>query len=184
MVGNVTSPAASSRPPARSNMLSAVKGARLAAGNCGIRYKDRSDLLLMEFAAGTTVAGVFTKSLTAAAPVEACRASLKKGKARALVVNAGNSNAFTGKAGVASVKRVSAAACKLAGCKSTDFFMASTGVIGQKLPDEKITGALPGLFRALSEDAWEDAARAIMTTDTYSKMTTRSATISGTRVTL
>jgi len=164
--------------------LKPVAGVTLATGNCGIRYKGRDDVLVAALSEGTTVAGVFTKSLTASAPVLACREALKSGKARILIVNSGNSNAFTGKAGVASVKRVEDAACKMAGCAPSEFFMASTGVIGEILPDEKITNALPQLFSALSETSWEEAAKSIMTTDTYPKMATRTATIGGKSVTI
>jgi glutamate N-acetyltransferase/amino-acid N-acetyltransferase len=127
---------------------------------------------------------VFTRSLTASAPVLACREALKSGKARVLVVNSGNSNAFTGKAGVASVMRTQDAACEIFGCTASEFFMASTGVIGEILPDEKITAHLPQLFSALDEKSWQQAARTIMTTDTYPKMATRKTTIGDKQVTL
>jgi len=173
----VLSPLAPSSYP----ILSAVKGVRLAIANCGIKYKDRPDLLVAIFDQGTTVAGVFTNSLTASAPVLACRESLKSGAARVLLVNSGNSNAFTGKAGVASVETVAAICQKIFGCSSRDFYMASTGVIGVALPDEKITQALPALDFSAN---WMSAARAIMTTDTYPKLATRSAMIGGTKVTI
>jgi glutamate N-acetyltransferase / amino-acid N-acetyltransferase len=162
--------------------LTPIAGVELAAVNCGIRYKDRPDLLVARFAEGTTVAGVFTNSLTASAPVLACREALKSGSARVLVVNSGNSNAFTGKAGVAAVEQVADACKKAFGCAPAHFFMASTGVIGEKLPAEKITAALPGL--SFSDTMWNEAARAIMTTDTYPKMATRTAQIGGVTVTI
>ncbi len=168
--------------PSSTPVLPAIAGVKLAAGACGIRYKGRDDVLLVSLAEDTSVAGVFTASLTASAPVLACREALKGGSARVLIVNSGNSNAFTGKAGVASVKRVEEATCKIVGCKASDFFMASTGVIGEVLPDEKITAALSDLFSNLSETNWDTAARAIMTTDTYPKMTTRTATLGGVKV--
>jgi glutamate N-acetyltransferase/amino-acid N-acetyltransferase len=164
--------------------LPSIAGVRLAAAEAGIRYKNRTDLLVVELAEGTQVAGVLTKSLTASAPVDACRKALKSDKARVLVVNSGNSNAFTGKAGVVSVNRVAKSCGTLFGCKLSEFYMASTGVIGEKLPDEKITAALPSLSKKLSANNWEDAARAIMTTDTYPKMATRTAKIGGKTVTL
>lgn len=160
--------------------LPAIAGVSLRAGAAGVRYKDRTDLLMAVLDEGTTVAGVFTKSLTASAPVLACRDSLKDGTARALIVNSGNSNAFTGKAGVDSVTRVVTAVGAQLKCDARSIFMASTGVIGEKLPDEKITAALP----ALKEASWMDAARAIMTTDTYPKLATRTASIGGTTVTI
>ncbi|MDE3060463.1 MAG: bifunctional glutamate N-acetyltransferase/amino-acid acetyltransferase ArgJ [Pseudomonadota bacterium] len=162
--------------------LPPVAGVRLAVGQAGIRYKDRTDVLLAEFAEGTHVAGVFTRSLTASAPVLACRDSLKGGTARALAVNSGNANAFTGSVGVASVERVMETCAGLIGCDASEVFTASTGVIGERLPDDKITIALSGLKKNLAEDAWEQAARAIMTTDTYPKMATRTAKIGGVSV--
>ena len=162
--------------------LKPIAGVRLGAASCGVRYTGRTDLLVAELAEGTTVAGVFTTSLTASASVLACRESLKDGMARGLVVNSGNSNAFTGKAGVASVERIRSAASKLFACDVANIFTSSTGVIGEKLADEKITMALPNI--ALSEAAWDEAARAIMTTDTYPKMATATASISGVTVTI
>jgi len=164
--------------------LPPVAGVRLAAAKAGIRYKDRVDLLLVELAEGTSAAGVFTRSLTASAPVLACREALKSGQARVLVVNSGNSNAFTGSVGVSSVNRVVDKCCALFGCTATGVFTASTGVIGERLPDDKITSILQETAATLSDNAWEAAARAIMTTDTYPKMATRTASISGTRVTI
>lgn len=164
--------------------LPAIAGVKLAACEAGIRYQNRTDLLLVELSEDTMAAGVTTRSLTASAPVLACRASLKKGKARALIVNSGNSNAFTGKAGVDSVNRTLKACAKLLGCAAGDVYMASTGVIGEKLPDEKITNALPTLSRKLSPETWHMAARAIMTTDTYPKMATRRMKIGGKTVTI
>jgi len=170
--------------PASYPDLPPINGVTLATGSCGIRYKDRTDLLLVELAEGTNVAGVFTKSLTASAPVLACREALKSGKARAVVVNSGNSNAFTGSVGVASVERIMAMCAKELKCDASQIFTASTGVIGERLPDDKITSSLGALTAKLSPSAWADAARAIMTTDTYPKMATRSLTLAGKQVTI
>jgi len=164
--------------------LPAIAGVRLAVADAGIRYKDRTDVLLVELAEGTSAAGVFTRSLTASAPVLACREALASGKARALVVNSGNSNAFTGSVGIKSVAHVVDKACALFGCKASEVYTASTGVIGERLPDDKITGILGEMAKSLSENAWQQAARAIMTTDTYPKMATRTASIGGVTVTL
>ncbi len=164
--------------------LPPVPGVVVGGIGCGIRYKTRKDLFVATMSKGTTVAGVFTKSLTASAPVEWCRQSLVNGRARAIIVNSGNSNAFTGRRGVASVNRIVAAAGKLFGCSRKQVFVASTGVIGEPLPDEKIIEALPELRPQLGENAWEDAARAIMTTDTFPKAATRSARIGKTEVTI
>jgi glutamate N-acetyltransferase/amino-acid N-acetyltransferase len=164
--------------------LPPIAGVRLAAHNCGIRYVGRDDLMVAELAPGTTVAGVFTRSLTASAPVLWCREALAGGTARLVVVNSGNSNAFTGSAGVASVKRTVDAAARVAGCAANEVFIASTGTIGVPLPDEKITDALGTVAGKLSPDAWGAAAQAIMTTDTFPKVATRTATIGGVRVTI
>ena len=157
--------------------LAPLSGVRLVSLACGLRYKGRDDLMLAEMAPGTTVAGVFTRSLTASAPVLWCREALKGGSARFLVVNSGNSNAFTGRAGVASVKRTVDKAASVAGCKPTEVFIASTGTIGVPLDDGKITAVLAEGFSKLADDQWNQVARAIMTTDTYPKTATRSAKI-------
>ena len=157
--------------------LAPLAGVRLVSLACGLRYKGRDDLMLAELAPGTTVAGVFTRSLTASAPVLWCREALKGGSARLLVVNSGNSNAFTGSAGVASVKRTVEKAASVTGCKPSEVFVASTGTIGVPLDDSKITAVLADGVKQLTPDAWNHAARAIMTTDTYPKTATRSAKI-------
>ena len=131
----------------------------------------------MEVAANSTVAGVFTSNKCPGAPVDWCRASLKGGKARMVVVNAGNANVFTGKAGRDACAATAAAAAKLAGCQAKQVFVASTGVIGEVLPHEKLVEAMPALHEGLTEDGWEAAARGIMTTDTFPKAATRIAQI-------
>ena len=158
-----------------------VAGVLLATASAGIHRRGRPDLLLATLAPKTTAAGVFTRSLTASAPVAWCRRTLG-GKARALVVNAGNANAFTGRAGDDAVKRTTAAAAGLIGCRPSAVFVASTGVIGEPLPDGRITAALPALSANLDDAGWEGAARAIMTTDTYPKGATRTAVIGETEV--
>jgi glutamate N-acetyltransferase/amino-acid N-acetyltransferase len=167
-------------------VLAPIAGARLAVGDASIRYKGRPDVLYAEFAPGTTAAGVFTSNLCPGAPVDWCRAALKatRGQVRALVVNAGNANVFTGRAGRDSCTRTAASAAKLAGCGAKEVMLASTGVIGQTLPDDKITAILPALQAASAEDAWGDAARAIMTTDTFPKGATRTARIGRKTVTI
>ena len=170
--------------PDTPTLLSPIAGVRLAARACGVRYKGRTDVCLMVFDPGTTVAGVFTRSLTASAPVERCRKHLKGGKVRAILVNSGNANAFTGKVGTASVDRTVKAAAAQLGCKPTEVFVASTGVIGEPLPDERITAALCDLDGDLDADAWGAAAAAIMTTDTFAKLVTRTAAIDGVPVTI
>ena len=157
-------------------------GVRFAAVAAGLRYQGRDDVMVAEMAPGTTVAGVFTRSLTASAPVLWCRQALAGGTARLLVVNSGNSNAFTGKAGEASVRRTVAAAAKAAGCRPEEVFVASTGTIGVPLDDGKITAVLGPALGAVSADGWEPAAKAIMTTDTYPKLAEAEAVIGGVKV--
>ncbi len=159
--------------------LPPVAGVRMAACAAGLRYQGRTDLLMMEFAPGTTVAGAFTRNKCPGAPVDWCRTALKSGKARGLVVNAGNANVFTGKAGTMAARRTAEAAAALLDCRPREVFLASTGVIGQVLPDAKLAAALPGLHGQLGDDAWAGAAHAIMTTDTFAKAATRTATIGG-----
>ncbi len=170
--------------PAAFPAMPDVAGVRLAAGACGVRYRGRDDLVLVELAPGTAVAGVFTRSRTAAAPVLWCREAVLGGRARAVVVNSGNANAFTGAFGDAGVRRSVGEAARVVGAEPNEVFVASTGVIGEPLADEKIIGALSGLHARLSADAWEAAARAIMTTDTFPKGSTRRTTIDGETVTI
>ncbi len=162
--------------------LPPLAGVRLGAIAAGIRYKDRNDVVMAELASGTTVAGVFTSSKCPGAPIDWCREMLAGGKARAMVINAGNANVFTGRAGVETCKATAAAAAKLVGCPQKQIFLASTGVIGEVLPHDRLTAALPALHAGLSEDRWEEAARGIMTTDTFPKGVTRTALIGGKEV--
>jgi glutamate N-acetyltransferase/amino-acid N-acetyltransferase len=177
-------PSLSPLAPTEFPTLPPLAGVRLAALECGVRYKNRTDVCLIELAPGTAVAGVFTRSLTASAPVEICRKHLAGGKARAVIINSGNANAFTGKAGKAAAERTVKAVAAALGCRTREVFAASTGVIGEVLPDERITRRLPELTKALAADAWDDAARAIMTTDTFRKVATRQAEIEGVPVTI
>ena len=164
--------------------LPPVPGVRVATGMAEIRYRAREDVMAMAFPAGTTVAGVFTKNRCPGAPVEWSRAALKGGKARGLVVTSGNSNVFTGKAGRETCEKTAAAAAELLGCKPREVFLASTGVIGERLPTEKLVGALPAVFAAVAENGFGHAARAIMTTDTFPKGAVRTAKIGDTTVTI
>ncbi len=157
-------------------------GARFAVAEAGIRYKGRADVLLAEFAEGTTVAGVFTKNLCPGAPVTYCREILPGGLARGLVVNAGNANVFNGISGVRAVEATAAAAARALGTAPEQIFLASTGVIGEPLPAQKITGVMDALKRDLAADRLADAAAAIMTTDTFPKAATRTARLGGVTV--
>ena len=164
--------------------LPALEGVAFAVGETGIRYKNRPDVLLAILAPGTSVAGVLTTSKSRSAPVDWCAEKLKGGSARALVVNSGNANAFTGSAGVKTVTAVAKALAAQAKCKPQEIFQASTGVIGEPLNPAPIVDALPGLISGLKSDAWAEAARAIMTTDTFAKAATRKARLGGVTVTL
>ncbi len=164
--------------------LKPLAGVRLGATAAGIRYQGRTDLVLVELAPGSTAAGVFTRSKCPGAPVDWCRDALKSGRARALVVNAGNANVFTGRAGADAARASAEAAAKLVGCRPREVMLASTGVIGEVLPHARLTAALPGLHAGLREDAWTDAARGIMTTDTFPKAAMRRAQIGDAEVTI
>jgi glutamate N-acetyltransferase/amino-acid N-acetyltransferase len=164
--------------------LPAVAGVKLATAQAGIRYAGRTDVLLALFEAGTTVAGVFTKSKCPSAPVEWCRAHLKAGKARALVVNSGNANAFTGKSGRVATKLTADIAAKAAGCAVAEIFLASTGVIGEPLDASKFAPVMAGLSQRARPGDFAAAARAIMTTDTFPKLATATAKIGKTQVTI
>ena len=164
--------------------LPPLDGVRFATAEAGIRYKGRTDLMVAVMEEGTAAAGVLTQSKTASAPVLWCRKALKKGKARILVVNSGNANAFTGKKGVEAVEITSDFAAAAADCKPHEVYLASTGVIGEPMDAGKFAHLLDGLAKAAEADRFEAAARAILTTDTYPKLATRSALIGNTRVTL
>ncbi|MGE0234143.1 bifunctional glutamate N-acetyltransferase/amino-acid acetyltransferase ArgJ [Methylocystis sp.] len=161
-----------------------LEGVRFAVGAAGVRYAGRTDVMLALLDAGTTVAGVFTKSKCPSAPVDWCRDKLKGGKARALLVNSGNANAFTGKTGAQAVKFSAKLAAAATGAPERQIFLASTGVIGEPLDAHKFDGLLAKLVEEARPDGWQDAAGAIMTTDTYPKLSTRTATIGGVEVTI
>jgi len=124
-----------------------IAGIRLATAEAGIRYKNRTDVLLAVMDKGTAVAGVFTQSKCPSAPVEWCRAKLSRGRARALVVNSGNANAFTGKTGRQSTALTAQIAAKAVGCSPNEVFLASTGVIGEPLDASKFDGVLGRLAK-------------------------------------
>ena len=140
--------------------------------------------MLAELAPGSAIAGVFTRSLTAGAPVVWCRECLAGGKVRGIVVNSGNSNTFTGRAGKEVVEVTASTAARLLGCEPKQVFISSTGVIGEPPPADKIVAALPRIVPLLSADGWEPAARAILTTDTFPKGATAMAVIDGVEVRL
>ena len=177
-------PAVSPFAPATFPRLPPVPGVRFATAEAGIRYKNRTDLMVAAMDAGTTVAGVLTQSKTCSAPVLWCRKALEAGQARILVVNSGNANAFTGMKGRQAVEATVTAAAAAAGCAPHEVFVASTGVIGEPMDAGRFTHLLSGLAATAEPDAFEAAARAIMTTDSYPKLATRSVEIGGVPVTL
>jgi glutamate N-acetyltransferase/amino-acid N-acetyltransferase len=161
--------------PAAIAELPPIAGVRLATASAGIRYEGRTDVLLAVFDKGTAVAGVLTRSKCPSAPVEWCQARLGKGRARALVANAGNANAFTGAKGMAAVKRTAELAAEVVGCKAGEVFIASTGVIGEPLDAQTIGRVLRGAALSARPENWKAAARSIMTTDTFPKLATATA---------
>jgi glutamate N-acetyltransferase/amino-acid N-acetyltransferase len=161
-----------------------VAGVRLATAAAGIRYQGRTDVMLAVFDEGASVAGVFTRSKCPSAPVEWCRARVKNGSARALVVNSGNANAFTGKNGRDACGFTAKLAAAAVGCKIGEVFLASTGVIGEPLQASAFAGVMETLEAEATDEGYLDAAKAIMTTDTSPKLATASARIAGTAVTI
>ncbi|MEM6307173.1 MAG: bifunctional ornithine acetyltransferase/N-acetylglutamate synthase, partial [Pseudomonadota bacterium] len=163
-----------------------VPGVRFATAPAGIKYKDRDDVMLAVLAPGTVVAGVFTTSATCSAAVLDCRAKLGKPNSgpAAIVVNSGNANAFTGRAGQNSVDHICKAVAGVLDLPSDRVFTASTGVIGEILPHDKIIATVPALSDALSPDGLHHAAQAIRTTDTFAKGASVSVDIHGTPITI
>jgi glutamate N-acetyltransferase / amino-acid N-acetyltransferase len=162
--------------------LPPVAGVRLATAQAGIRYRDRTDVMLAVFDPQTSVAGVFTRSKCPSAPVEWCRAQIKGGRARALVVNSGNANAFTGKSGRQACALTAKFAAGAVGCKASEVFLASTGVIGEPLDAQAFGRVMAGLADAARPGGYDEAAKAIMTTDTFPKLATARARLGGTDV--
>ncbi|MBM3531002.1 MAG: bifunctional glutamate N-acetyltransferase/amino-acid acetyltransferase ArgJ [Alphaproteobacteria bacterium] len=161
-----------------------IAGVKLATAAAGIRYKDRTDVLLVLLDPGTTAAGVFTRSKCPSAPVEWCRDRLKGAKPRALVVNSGNANAFTGKTGRQACQFTAQIAARAIGCKPADIFLASTGVIGEPLKAQAFDGVMDKMVGAARAEPWLDAAKAIMTTDTFPKVATARAKLGNATVTI
>jgi len=159
-----------------------IAGVQMATGRAGFYKHERPDLLLMRFAKGTSCAGVFTRHGIGSAPVDWCKKQLESSGGegvQALVVNAGCANSFTGKPGADAARRVAGAVAKRFDCRQRDVMLASTGVIGVVLDDGKITHRLPEVDARLADDGWQDAAKAIMTTDTFPKGATATAKIDG-----
>jgi glutamate N-acetyltransferase / amino-acid N-acetyltransferase len=170
--------------PSKFPEMPEIAGVRMATAAAGIRYNGRTDVLLALFAKGTTVAGVFTKSKCPSAAVDWCRDKIKAGKARALVVNSGNANAFTGRSGRDATRYTAASAANAANCKPGEVLLASTGVIGEPLNARAFDGVMDDLVTAAKPGNFEAAARAIMTTDTFPKGATATATLGAATVTI
>lgn len=164
--------------------MPALRGVRMATASAGIKYKNRTDVLMMVFDKPAAVAGVFTRSKCPSAPVDFCRANLPGGVARAVVVNSGNANAFTGVKGREATALTAKSAAAAVGCSESEIFLASTGVIGEPLDATKFSGVLDTLYSDATGDFWFEAAKAIMTTDTYPKVATRTAEIGGVAVSI
>ncbi|WP_114389689.1 bifunctional glutamate N-acetyltransferase/amino-acid acetyltransferase ArgJ [Notoacmeibacter marinus] len=161
-----------------------ITGVTIATAQAGIKYRGRTDLMVMTFPEGTQVAGTFTRSRCPSAPVDFCRANLPHGTARILVVNSGNANAFTGRKGRESTETTAFAAAAAVGCSPSEVFLASTGVIGEPLAADKFSGLLTGMAEEGVADGWLEAGKAIMTTDTYPKYATASVALGDHFVTL
>ena len=161
--------------------LPVIRGVRFASIAAGVRYSGRTDVMLAHLAPGSTVAGVFTRSTTRSAPVLDCEAKIGRsgGEGAAIIVNSGNSNAFTGHHGVESVRAVTSGVADLLGLPAHRVFSSSTGVIGEPMKHERILASLPTLKDMLREEAIEDAAHAIMTTDTFAKGSAATVDIDG-----
>jgi glutamate N-acetyltransferase / amino-acid N-acetyltransferase len=170
--------------PADYPELPEIAGIRFATAEAGIKYKNRTDVLLVDMDEGTVVAGVLTRSKCPSAAVDWCRDNLPGGKARALLVNSGNANAFTGKKGKSAVALSADIVAKALGVAQSEIFLASTGVIGEPLPAEKFATVTDDLKSRLAPGPWMDAAKAIMTTDTFAKVATATVEFDGVPVSI
>lgn len=159
--------------------LPALEGVLLGSVEAGIKYKGRKDLTAIIFDKPAQIAGVFTKSYCPSAPVDWCRKHLSKGKARVVVINSGNANAFTGKMGSDASNKTAIYAADVFGCKKSEVFLASTGVIGEPMDATGFDEKLSFLKKQASGDGWEEAAKTIMTTDTYHKLVTNAFEVDG-----
>ena len=170
--------------PARFPALADVSGIRLATASSGLKYTGRDDLLLIATDEGTSFAGVFTMSATAAAPVLVSREGVASGRARAIVTNAGNANAFTGQAGEAAITAYRAVFAEHLNLSADQILIASTGVIGEPLDGQVIAAKARDMSDRLGAASWQDAALAIRTTDTFAKGASRTLILDGQTITL
>ncbi len=180
LMSNAVSPLAPKTIPE----MPPIAGVRLATAEAGIRSQGRTDVLYVSFDQGASVAGVFTKSRCPSAPVDWCRANLAGGTARALVVNSGNANAFTGLRGAAATKLTADIAARATDCPPERIFLASTGVIGEPMEASKFEGVIDDCEARADSFGWLEAAKAIMTTDTFPKVATRTARLGPANVTI
>ncbi|QTP64375.1 bifunctional glutamate N-acetyltransferase/amino-acid acetyltransferase ArgJ [Candidatus Liberibacter africanus] len=165
-------------------ILSPIKGVRLSTAALGIKYIGRDDVFLMVFDKPASVAGVFTRSRCSSAPVDFCRENLSHGVARALVVNSGIANAFTGKRGRDTVRYVAQSVSRLISCEENEVYVASTGTIGEFLESAVFDGVFSKMLNDANDDSWLDSAKAMMTTDKYPKTAVRTVDIDGVQVTI
>ena len=170
--------------PIRFPKMPPISGVKMATGYCGFKLEGFDDLLLIKLEAETAIAGIFTRSLTAAAPVQWCKKALRSGQVRAIVANSGNANAFTGGVGEAAVEAVVEKIAATLSCSKDQVFVSSTGVIGVPLPVDNLIKKLPTLNKSFSQNNWKAAAKTIMTTDTFAKGSTRVTEIDGIKVTI
>ncbi|MBY7649272.1 MAG: bifunctional ornithine acetyltransferase/N-acetylglutamate synthase [Candidatus Liberibacter europaeus] len=161
-----------------------IKGVSLSTASLGIHYSGRDDVFLMLFDRPVSVAGVFTRSKCPSAPVDFCRRNLSHGFARALVVNSGNANAFTGKRGQDAVHFIAQSVANIIGCREEEVYVSSTGIIGEFLDISKFDGVFYDMIQNVADDAWLNSAKAMMTTDSYAKTAVRNIDIDGVQVTI
>ena len=164
--------------------LSDIAGIRLSVGRTGMKYKDRDDVMVLLAQEGSKVAGIFTQSATAAAPVDWSRAGITSGNPRAIITNAGNANAFTGMRGTTAMRHYLSKLADTLSLEDTQILVASTGVIGEPINGEAMAAICEGLVADIGQASWQDAAGAIRTTDTFAKGATISCTIGGTVITI
>ncbi len=178
-MGKIT--AVSPLAPASFPDLPVIEGVTFATAAAGVKYKDRTDVMLAKMAPGTAIAGTFTRSSTRSACVLDCQAKIggATDKGAVIVVNSGNSNAFTGRGGVASVEAITKAAADICDVPQSRVFTSSTGVIGEPLPHDRIIAVLGDLAKKLDAGGIDAAAKAIMTTDTFPKGATTEVEIDG-----
>lgn len=164
--------------------MPSIDGVRLGTAESKMRYKGRDDMMLAVFDKGTKVAGVFTKSSMPGVPVDWCRSVIKRGRASALLVNAGISNVFTGKQGIKIVKDSVNAVTRILKCRNDEVYVSSTGIIGQQLNEKLLINTIPELYKNLKANNYEAAVKAITTTDSFIKLATRTTKIGDTKITI